>query len=131
MTEARHRATSLTGIGAGLIRRPVGVVRRAVAAIPDGQRTRRVISASAALASSVVGVGLGALGPLLTRVVVDDAVAGSTAVLVPVVAGGGDLLLTVGYPTVSAVLCAVGLVTLGAVSAPRRAASRRASTPSR
>ena len=33
----------------------------------------------------MVGVGLGAVGPLLTRVVVDDAVAGSTAVLVPVV----------------------------------------------
>ena len=41
---------------------------------------------AAALVSSVVGVGLGALGPLLTRVVVDDAVAGSTAVLVPFVA---------------------------------------------
>jgi ATP-binding cassette subfamily B protein len=41
---------------------------------------------AAALASSVLGVGLGALAPLLTRVVVDDAVAGSTAVLVPVVA---------------------------------------------
>ena len=34
----------------------------------------------------MVGVGLGAVGPLLTRVVVDDAVAGSTAVLVPFVA---------------------------------------------
>ena len=33
----------------------------------------------------MVGVGLGAVGPLLTRVVVDDAVAGSTAPLVPVV----------------------------------------------
>ena len=33
----------------------------------------------------MVGVGLGAVGPLLTRVVVDDAVAGSTAALVPVV----------------------------------------------
>jgi ATP-binding cassette subfamily B protein len=40
---------------------------------------------AAALLSSVLGVGLGALGPLLTRIVVDDAVAGSTAVLVPVV----------------------------------------------
>ena len=40
---------------------------------------------AAALGSSVVGVGLGAVGPLLTRVVVDDAVAGSTAALVPVV----------------------------------------------
>ncbi len=33
----------------------------------------------------MVGVGLGAVGPLLARVVVDDAVVGSTAVLVPVV----------------------------------------------
>jgi ATP-binding cassette, subfamily B, bacterial len=33
----------------------------------------------------VIGVGLGAVGPLLTRVVVDDAVAGSTSALVPVV----------------------------------------------
>ena len=33
----------------------------------------------------MVGVGLGAVGPLLTRVVVDDAVAGSTAALVPVI----------------------------------------------
>ncbi|MDT7580844.1 MAG: ATP-binding cassette, subfamily bacterial, partial [Pseudonocardiales bacterium] len=42
---------------------------------------------TASLVSSVLGVGLWALGPLLTRLVVDDAVAGSTAVLVPVVAG--------------------------------------------
>ncbi|MDF3049572.1 MAG: Xenobiotic-transporting ATPase Peptide-transporting ATPase, partial [Pseudonocardia sp.] len=48
---------------------------------------RHPVVTAAALGSSVVGVGLGALGPLLTRVVVDDAVAGSTAVLVPVVAG--------------------------------------------
>ena len=48
---------------------------------------RHPVVTTAALGSSVVGVGLGALGPLLTRVVVDDAVAGSTAVLVPVVAG--------------------------------------------
>ncbi|HSU07674.1 MAG TPA: hypothetical protein VLK57_00585, partial [Pseudonocardia sp.] len=40
---------------------------------------------AAALGSSVIGVGLGAVGPLLTRVVVDDAVAGSTSALVPVV----------------------------------------------
>ena len=33
----------------------------------------------------MIGVGLGAVGPLLTRVVVDDAVAGSTSALVPVV----------------------------------------------
>ncbi|TQM42825.1 ATP-binding cassette subfamily B protein [Pseudonocardia cypriaca] len=39
-----------------------------------------------ALGASVFGVSLEAVGPLLTRVAVDDAVAGSTAVLVPVVA---------------------------------------------
>ncbi|MGI5125549.1 ABC transporter ATP-binding protein [Pseudonocardia sp. CA-107938] len=38
-----------------------------------------------ALAASVLGVGLDAVGPLLTRVAVDDAVAGSTAVLGSVV----------------------------------------------
>ena len=38
-----------------------------------------------ALLASVFGVSLEAVGPLLTRVVVDDAVQGSTAVLVPVV----------------------------------------------
>lgn len=48
-------------------------------------RHPRVVAA--ALVSSVLGVGLGAVGPLLTRVVVDDAVVGSTAVLVPVVIG--------------------------------------------
>jgi len=48
-------------------------------------------------------------------------------ILVPLTAdpGGGpvDALLTVWYPIVAAVLCAVGLVTVGAVSAPRRAAA--------
>ncbi len=47
--------------------------------------------------------------------------------LVPLTAGPAgapaDPLLTVFYPAVSAVLCAVGLVTFGAVSAPRRAAA--------
>ena len=38
-----------------------------------------------ALVASALGVSLEAIGPLLTRVVVDDAVRGSTAVLVPVV----------------------------------------------
>ncbi len=51
---------------------------------------------SGALAASVLGVGLEAVGPLLTRVAVDDAVAGSTAVLGSVVvararAGAGAL----------------------------------------
>jgi ATP-binding cassette subfamily B protein len=56
----------------------------------------------------VFGVGLGALGPLLTRVVVDDAVAGSTSVLVPVVAG----------------LVALALVTYGASFVRRYYAGR-------
>ncbi|MHA6617233.1 ABC transporter ATP-binding protein [Pseudonocardia sp. DLS-67] len=42
--------------------------------------------AAGALLASVFGVSLEAIGPLLTRVAVDDAVAGSTAVLAPVVA---------------------------------------------
>ena len=58
--------------------------------------------------SSVVGVGLGALGPLLIRVVVDDAVAGSTAVLLPVIAG----------------LVALALVTYGASFVRRYSAGR-------
>jgi diguanylate cyclase (GGDEF)-like protein/PAS domain S-box-containing protein len=48
-------------------------------------------------------------------------------VLVPVgvsrAGAGADALLTVGYPAVAAVLCAVGLVTFAGVSAPRRAAA--------
>ena len=47
--------------------------------------------------------------------------------LVPLTAGGdaghAALPLTVGYPAVSAVLCAVGLVTFAGVSAPRRVAA--------
>jgi diguanylate cyclase (GGDEF)-like protein/PAS domain S-box-containing protein len=47
--------------------------------------------------------------------------------LVPLTVGPagatGDPLLTVGYPVVSAVLCAAGLVTVAGVSAPRRAAA--------
>jgi len=67
-------------------------------------------------------------GRIRSQVVLDAAVALAALsvllqMLVPVVTGGGDLLLTVGYPTVSAMLCAVGLVTLGGVSAPRRAAA--------
>jgi ATP-binding cassette subfamily B protein len=42
--------------------------------------------AAGALVASVFGVSLEAVGPLLTRVAVDDAVAGSTAVLAPIVA---------------------------------------------
>jgi diguanylate cyclase (GGDEF)-like protein/PAS domain S-box-containing protein len=43
--------------------------------------------------------------------------------LLPEVADAGAPVLTVVYPTVSAALCAVALVTFGGVSAPRRAAA--------
>ncbi|HLU54210.1 MAG TPA: ABC transporter ATP-binding protein [Pseudonocardia sp.] len=61
--------------------RSPGWIRRLVRAC---LRHRAV--AVGALVASVFGVSLEAVGPLLTRVVVDDAVAGSTAVLAPVVA---------------------------------------------
>jgi diguanylate cyclase (GGDEF)-like protein len=48
-------------------------------------------------------------------------------VLLPVTAGStggpGALLITVGYPVISAALCAVGLVTVATVSPPRRRAA--------
>ncbi|WP_407692246.1 ABC transporter ATP-binding protein [Pseudonocardia xinjiangensis] len=59
---------------------PPGWIRRLVSAC---FRHRGV--AIGALVASVFGVGLDAVGPLLTRVVVDDAVQGSTAVLAAVV----------------------------------------------
>ena len=67
-------------------------------------------------------------GRIRAQVVLDAGIAVTALtvlreMLVPVAAGAGDSLLTIGYPTVSAVLCAVGLVTLGGVSAPRRAAA--------
>jgi diguanylate cyclase (GGDEF)-like protein/PAS domain S-box-containing protein len=71
-------------------------------------------------------------GRIRAQVVLDAAVALTALavlleVLVPVAtrasAGAADHLLTVGYPAVAAVLCAVGLVTLAGVSAPRRAAA--------
>ena len=69
-------------------------------------------------------------GRIRHQVVLDALVAlGALAVLlemlVPLTAGAGntDLVLTVGYPVVSALLCAVGLVTFSAVSAPRRPAA--------
>jgi diguanylate cyclase (GGDEF)-like protein/PAS domain S-box-containing protein len=71
-------------------------------------------------------------GRIRAQVVLDATVALTALavllqVLVPVanrVAGGeADPLLAVGYPAVSAVLCAAGLVTLAGVSAPRRAAA--------
>jgi diguanylate cyclase (GGDEF)-like protein len=72
-------------------------------------------------------------GRVRAQVVLDAAVALTALgtllqVLAPVVATGAsgssaDELLTIGYPAVTAVLCAVGLVTFAGVSAPRRAAA--------
>ncbi|QJY46789.1 ABC transporter ATP-binding protein [Pseudonocardia broussonetiae] len=67
---------------------PPGWIRRLVGAC---LRHRGV--AIGALVASALGVSLEAVGPLLTRVAVDDAVAGSTAVLGPVVAAIGALAL--------------------------------------
>jgi ATP-binding cassette subfamily B protein len=65
---------------------PTGWIRRLITA---SFRHRRV--AIGALVASVFGVGLDAIGPLLTRAAVDGAVAGSTAVLLPVVIAIGAL----------------------------------------
>src|SRR3954449_11308074 len=71
-------------------------------------------------------------GRIRAQVVLDAAVALTALavllqMLVPVAtrAAGGDAdpLLTLGYPVVSSVLCATGLVTLAGVSPPRRAAA--------
>jgi diguanylate cyclase (GGDEF)-like protein len=71
-------------------------------------------------------------GRLRARAVLDAAVAlVALGLLVEMLAGvtldrtgaGADLLIAVGYPSVSAVLCAVGLITFAAVTAPRRRAA--------
>jgi diguanylate cyclase (GGDEF)-like protein/PAS domain S-box-containing protein len=69
-------------------------------------------------------------GRVRTQVVLDAAIALislGVLVVVPAVAGapdaGADPLLTLGYPIVSAVLCAAGLVTFAGVSAARRPAA--------
>ncbi|WP_147257664.1 ABC transporter ATP-binding protein [Pseudonocardia hierapolitana] len=73
------------------------VRRHNVSDVPDAPSPgwiRRIVRAClrhravavGALVASVFGVSLEAVGPLLTRVAVDDAVAGSTAVLAPIVA---------------------------------------------
>ena len=67
---------------------PTGWIRRLVGAC---LRHRGV--AVAALVASALGVSLEAIGPLLTRVAVDDAVAGSTARLGAVVTAIGALAL--------------------------------------
>ncbi|MBW0119197.1 ABC transporter ATP-binding protein, partial [Pseudonocardia abyssalis] len=67
---------------------PTGWIRRLTGAC---MRHRGV--AIGALVASALGVSLEAVGPLLTRVAVDDAVAGSTAVLGTVVVAIGALAL--------------------------------------
>jgi diguanylate cyclase (GGDEF)-like protein/PAS domain S-box-containing protein len=71
-------------------------------------------------------------GRIRMQVVLDAAVAlvalgALLEMLVPLTAGPAsgrtDVLLTVGYPAVTALLCAIGLVTFAGVSAPRRAAA--------
>ena len=67
-------------------------------------------------------------GRIRIQVALDAAVAFTAQavllqMLLPLVADAGAPVITVGYPTVCAVLCALGLVTLGGVSAPRRAAA--------
>jgi diguanylate cyclase (GGDEF)-like protein/PAS domain S-box-containing protein len=71
-----------------------------------GDRVRAQVVLDAAIALAAFGVLLEMLVPL----------AGGPA-------GSADLQLTVGYPAVSGVLCAVGLVTFAGVSAPRRVAA--------
>jgi len=72
-----------------------------------GGRIRAQVVLDAAIALVALGVGLEMLVPLVTGPA----------------AGSADPLMTVGYPAVSAVLCAAGLVTFAGVSAPRRAAA--------
>jgi diguanylate cyclase (GGDEF)-like protein/PAS domain S-box-containing protein len=71
-------------------------------------------------------------GRIRAQVVVDAAIALTALgvllqMLVPLTVGAagasGDPFLTVGYPAVSAILCAVGLVTFAGVTAPRRVAA--------
>jgi diguanylate cyclase (GGDEF)-like protein len=72
-----------------------------------GGRVRAPVVLDAAVALTALGALLQVLVPLATGPA----------------RGAADPLLTVGYPAVSAVLCAVGLVTFAGVSAPRRAAA--------
>jgi diguanylate cyclase (GGDEF)-like protein/PAS domain S-box-containing protein len=71
-------------------------------------------------------------GRIRVQTVLDAAVALTALgvlleMLFPLTVGVGDgpaaLMLTVGYPAISALLCAAGLVTFAGVSAPRRAAA--------
>jgi diguanylate cyclase (GGDEF)-like protein/PAS domain S-box-containing protein len=71
-----------------------------------GGRVRAQVVLDAAIALTALGVLLQMLIPLT----------------VGAAGGSGDPFLTVGYPAVSAFLCAVGLVTFAGVSAPRRVA---------
>ncbi len=102
---------------------------------PVGVGPADVVFAATGLLAAALCVHLGrsAGGRVQRQVVLDAAVAlVALGVLLLLVlpafrpAGAqGSLLLTVVYPAVAALVCAVGLVALGAVSAPRRAAARR------
>ncbi|MGY1620404.1 putative bifunctional diguanylate cyclase/phosphodiesterase [Geodermatophilus sp. SYSU D00691] len=70
-----------------------------------GGRVRVPVVLDAAVALTALAVLLEMLVPLATAV-----------------PDRGDALVSAGYPTIGAVLCVVGLVTFGSVSAPRRAA---------
>jgi diguanylate cyclase (GGDEF)-like protein/PAS domain S-box-containing protein len=69
------------------------------------------VRARVLLDAAVALLALGLLVEMLVRITHERA------------AGPVDPLIAVGYPAISAVLCAVGLVTLAAVSAPRRRAA--------
>ena len=72
-----------------------------------GGRIRHQVVLDAVVALTALGVLLEILAP----------------VAVSRAGAGADQLLTMGYPVVAAVLCAVGLVTFAGVSAARRAAA--------
>ncbi len=94
MFPVARRITCRVAVGARPYRgsvpdaRPPGWIRRLAR---DCLAHRRV--AVAALVASALGVSLEAVGPLLTRVAVDGAVAGSTAQLLPVVVAIASLAL--------------------------------------
>jgi diguanylate cyclase (GGDEF)-like protein/PAS domain S-box-containing protein len=81
------------------------VCLRLVRSTPDRVRAQTVLDAAVALAA--LGVLLELLFPLT----------------VGAAGARGSLLLTAGYPVISALLCVAGLVTYASVSAPRRAAA--------
>ena len=76
-----------------------------------GALDRRPIRLETLLDAAVALTALGVLLEMLVPLTVGSA------------HGPASLLLTVGYPAISAVLCAAGLVTFAGVSAPRRGAA--------